>query len=336
MANPAVLTITEPTLADIAPEWRALLDDTSMSSVFLGPAWLRAWLHVFGDPAALRLLAVREGERLTGVAAFRAEDDRLLLAGDPATWDYAGIAIASGHERDVLHTLLGHLAAEPWREVVLWGLEDGSAMLRELPAAAEAHGYRIEFEDEAVCPTLELPASWDEYMDSLPKKHRHELRRKMRRFAESGDDGGEGAVVALTSPADVAAALPEFIRLHVESREDKAEFMTPQMEHFFRHITDDLAAEGALRLYFLERDGHRLASILCLDTDDSLLLYNSGYDPAYAHASAGLVSKALCLREAIDAGKRRINFLRGTERYKYELGAEDQRVVRCRLTRAPA
>lgn len=333
MGNPPVLTMSDASLDEISGEWNALLDRTSMSNVFLGPAWLRAWLHVFGDRQSLRLLAVRDGERLAGVAAFTAEGDRLSLAGDPSTWDYAGLAIAAGSERVVLDVVLERLAAEPWREVVLWGLEEGSATLRELPAVAAAHGFGITCEDEAVCPTLELPATWDEYLDSLGKKYRHELRRKMRRFAESGDGHGEGEIVALTSPADVAAALPDFIRLHIESREDKAEFMTTEMEHFFRHVSTELAAAGAIRLYFLERDGRRLASVLCLDTDDTLLLYNSGYDPAYAHASAGLVSKALCLREAIDAGKRRINFLRGTERYKYELGASDRRVIRCRLTR---
>ena len=40
----------------------------------------------------------------------------------------------------------------------------------------------------------------------------------------------------------------------------------------------------------------------------------------------GLVNKALVIREAIEAGKSHFDFLRGAERYKYDLGAEDREV----------
>lgn len=330
MPRSTVLSVHEETLEALSDDWSALLKDSPEGHVFLGPSWLRAWLHVFGNGAALHVWAVREDGRLLGVGAFIADGDRLVLAGDPETWDYAGIVAAPGQESDVTRALVDHVARQGWREIVLWGLDERSEICRRLPEIAADCGYDIRCEEEAVCPTVDLPGSWDEYLVSLGKKPRHELRRKMRRFAESGN--GEGDVVALTRPEDIAAAMPDFIRLHVESREDKAAFMTPQMEHFFQHITADLAQEGAIRLYFVERDGDRVASILCLDAGDSLLLYNSGYDPRFAHASAGLVSKALCLREAIATGKRRINFLRGAERYKYELGGHDERVLRCTLT----
>ena len=38
----------------------------------------------------------------------------------------------------------------------------------------------------------------------------------------------------------------------------------------------------------------------------------------------GLLNKALSLKEAIEEGKHSFDFLRGTERYKYNLGAKDQ------------
>ena len=42
--------------------------------------------------------------------------------------------------------------------------------------------------------------------------------------------------------------------------------------------------------------------------------------------SVGLLSKALALQRAIEQGKTRFDFLRGHERYKYELGAQDLNV----------
>jgi CelD/BcsL family acetyltransferase involved in cellulose biosynthesis len=62
-------------------------------------------------------------------------------------------------------------------------------------------------------------------------------------------------------------------------------------------------------------------------------MYNSGYDPQYASLSVGLLSKALCLRDAIESGRRCFDLLRGNEPYKYDLGAKDQTIYRCVIRR---
>ena len=63
-------------------------------------------------------------------------------------------------------------------------------------------------------------------------------------------------------------------------------------------------------------------------------IYNSGYDPQYAYLSVGLLSKAACLRHAIEDGRKRLDFLRGNEPYKYDLGGKDLQVYRCLIKKA--
>jgi len=84
----------------------------------------------------------------------------------------------------------------------------------------------------------------------------------------------------------------------------------------------------------LELEGKRVAALFCFEDDEELLLYNSGYDPQYAHLSVGLLSKATCLRGAIEAGKQRFDFLRGCEPYKYDLGGKDLPVYRCLIKKS--
>jgi hypothetical protein len=48
----------------------------------------------------------------------------------------------------------------------------------------------------------------------------------------------------------------------------------------------------------------------------------------------GLGSKALCLREAIDCGYQRMDFLRGDEPYKYDLGGQDRPIYRMTARRS--
>ena len=73
--------------------------------------------------------------------------------------------------------------------------------------------------------------------------------------------------------------------------------------------------------------------ILAFENASTVFLYNSGYDPQYASFSIGLASKALILGEAIEAGRRCADFLRGHEPYKYDLGGKDRQVYKATVRR---
>lgn len=316
-------------LERLEPEWRALLPRTSASNVFVSPTWLRAWWQEFGAGRELILLSVRRQGDLVGVAPLMRDDDHLCFAGDTQVCDYMDVVAASSEAEAVLSAVLRSLGEEPWRELVLWAVPEGSATPDALKGAAPALGLRVDIETEDVCPRLDLPATWDEYLAGLSKKDRHELRRKLRKLSQ----GGEVRLEAVTQPAAVEAALDDFLRLH-RQRADKAAFMTDEMERFFRVVVAALAAEAQVELIFLTLGGVRVAAVLCFCARDEALLYNSGYDPDYAHLSVGLLSKALALRKAIEEGKRRFDFLRGPEPYKYDLGATDRPVYRCTVSRS--
>lgn len=325
------LTVTDETLADLAPAWQDLLDQSGNAWPFLRPSWLRVWLTEQAPAADLHLLAVRDGSRLAGIVPLLRRGPDLLLAGDSEICDYMDVIARPGEHEAVLSAALDLLSESDWRTLRLWGLREDSPTLAALPTLAQRHNLSLEVEDEAVCPRVDLPPTWDEYLLTLSKKDRHELRRKIRRMA---DAGGRFRDYALNEPSEIAAAMPEFLQLHRDSRQDKAEFMTPAMERFFLEMTATLAQEDLIRLYFLEIDGRRVASVLAFNSGDELWLYNSGFDPHYASASVGLVSKALVLQHAIDDGKRCYDFLRGSEPYKYDLGAKDLKVSRATLIRS--
>jgi len=94
-----------------------------------------------------------------------------------------------------------------------------------------------------------------------------------------------------------------------------------------------LSEAGIFKLFFMEVDGKRVASCIAFDYGDAYLLYNSGYDPEYSALSVGLLNKAFCMRDALEAGKSTFDFLRGTERYKYDLGGQNQIVYQMTIKR---
>ncbi len=316
-------------LARLQPEWVQLLEQQPEPVPFQHPAWQRVWLQEFQDGRDLLLLSVRDGETLVGVAPLIRDGDRISFVGHYSICDYMDFVIAPDQGRDVFDAILTELKDEAWSQLDLRGIRAGSTTLTELTAVAASAGLRVEQEEEAVAPRVDLPDDWEEYVSSLAKKNRHELRRKLRNLQAEGDLH----LQTYTSPEDVEVHLPILLRFMVDSRQDKASFMSEQMGLFFHKATQALAEEDLIKLYELELDGKPVASVLCFDQGGQLYLYNSGYDPEYAQMSVGIASKALCLQAAIEEGKHCIDFLRGDEDYKYRLGGKNQQIYRLVIKR---
>jgi CelD/BcsL family acetyltransferase involved in cellulose biosynthesis len=297
---------------------------------FLHPTWLRTWLAEFGGNVEPLFLTAGDGSTI-GVAPLMRVDDRLTFIGDHNICDFMDVLVHPERAAEAYEQLWGHLCAEEWTDIELWGLMAGSPTREDVTQRARAAGYGVAEEIEAVAPRLDLPATWEDYLASLNKKDRHELRRKIRR---AFDSGAHVTFDALTTQAEIAGAMDDFLSLHTGSRADKGEFMTPEMEVFFRRMASAMAAEDLVRLFFLRVNARPAAAVLCFDAGSHLYMYNSGYDPAYSGLSVGIVSKALVLKWAIEHGKSGLDFLRGDEPYKYDLGAKDQQIMRLRVRRA--
>ncbi len=316
-------------VAALHTEWTELLSEQAEPVVFLHPTWQQVWLEEFQDGRDLLLFSVRDGDKLVGIAPLLRTNGSLSLVGHQSICDYMDFVVSPDQSEGYFSALLNALLEEPWSELDLRGLRDGSATLSVLPQLAKAAGFTVEQETESTAPRVSLPESWDEYVSSLGKKDRHEVRRKLRRLQAAG----ELELRIYTEPDDVETHLPVLLRFMVESRSDKANFMSEQMGRFFHRMTRALAKEGLIRLYELELDARPVASVLCFDQGGQLLMYNSGYDPEYAGLSVGLVSKALLLRDGIESGRHCVDFLRGDEPYKYSLGGKDQTIYRCVIRR---
>jgi len=314
---------------ELEPAIENLLQQREERLPFLHPAWLRTWLSEFGTECEPLFLAA-SNDGLRGIAPLMRADDRITFIGDANICDFMDFLIGPLDADQAYKDIWSQLCSEEWTELELWGLMEASPTRAAVKELARQAGYSLKEEQEAVAPRLALPETWEDYLASLNKKDRHELRRKIRR---AFDSGAEVTFDCLSTQADVVEAMDDFLELHTRSRQDKTDFMTPEMEQFFRRMASVMAAEDLIRLFMLRVNGKPAAAVLCFDAGSHLYLYNSGYDPAYSGLSVGLVSKALCLRWAIENGKSGLDFLRGDEPYKYDLGAKDQEVFRLRVTR---
>lgn len=319
--------VTPVSLDDLDALWRSHRSALLWSCPFALPPWLKAWWNTLGQATEPLIAVVRQGEVLLGAAPLMVQGRTLRFLGDPSVCDYFDCVVAQGKEQAFFQTLLAYLSSHGFKKLDLGPLRPDavtreSLVRRDLSCSVE---WRTEPED--VFSELNLPGTWDEFLESLDGKQRHELRRKLRRLNEAGAVRFRRA----DGPAQLPEAVETFLSLFGMNRKDKAAFMTGAMLSFFQVLSRSLAEEGLLRLFFLELDEQPVASVFCFDHGGTRYLYNNGYDGGYEKLSVGLLSKVLSLQAAIHDGLRTYNFLKGAELYKTRLGGKQLPMSRCHV-----
>jgi CelD/BcsL family acetyltransferase involved in cellulose biosynthesis len=306
-------------------DWEDLEQRAAEDNIFLTRLWQHAWWADLGR-GQLDLVTFRDHGRLVGLAPTYQEKvggfPAVRFGGGLEVSDYLGMLVEPGYERAVGRAFLEHCLE--WQGLVLdfHFLRADGVTVRALTAAARDLDRRYIQEDEEVSPYIELTGDWETYLATLNKKNRHELRRKRRRLEEAG-----GWTITETRLDTLAADLETFFDLHARSSRAKQDFLTEEVKTFFRHICRHLQQAGWLSLRILEHRGRPLAAVLGFVYRGKLLLYNSGYDPEQNALSPGFALMTEEVRLAIDYGLAEVDFLRGDEKYKYDLGARDRQLV---------
>jgi CelD/BcsL family acetyltransferase involved in cellulose biosynthesis len=296
--------------------------------VFVLPTWLNVWWQEFKPEAEPYLISIRQGEKIIGIAPLLIKEDSASIIGSADVCDYLDFIVTAGMEEDFFSTLLNDLRKKGVKHLDLGPLRPDSTVLTSLVGIAEKQGYDVVCQPEDVSLEIDLSATWDEYLATLDKKQRHEVRRKLRRLWETG------TVEYRCLESDQASEdiMDTFLKLFVLSRQEKADFMTARMESFFRSLAKAMTEIGLLKYGILEVDKLPVAMTMGFDYDDTIYLYNSAYDPQFNPLSVGVLSKALCIKKSIEEGKNKFDLLKGNEIYKYHLGGKEIPLSRCQIT----
>ena len=280
----------------------------------VGPFPGRDWLETWWDHRGRGELIIAEAE--DSLVPLTLSDGLLELAGEADLTDYhspLGVADAPA-----LATVIADLPAGTNLSLDSLPREAADSVLTALAAV----GVASAIEEHNVAAVLDLPETFDDYLMSIGKKERHELRRKRRRF-----DNELGPSRIERRSGDDAVAL--FARLHRLSAGDKGAFMTEQMEAFF---TDLHSRAGGVVDVLLDGSERPASVIFSFEDDEGFYLYNSAFDPEMRNLSPGNVMLSHLIERAIDNELAVFDFLKGDETYKFRLGAEARPLFRVTAT----
>jgi CelD/BcsL family acetyltransferase involved in cellulose biosynthesis len=321
-------TVTLESFESLTSYWLESRDSSMWNCIFTLPPWLEVWWQEFGSVADLYLSVVRQRGTLVGIAPLVLRGREAFFIGSADVCDYLDFIVVPGSESDFFDILLDDLRKKGISRLDLRPLKPNSTVLAHLVGIAQDRGYEVSCELEDVSLELDLPSSWQEYLRTLTQKQRHEVRRKLRRLWEAGDVNYR----MIEDSESVSQSIAIFLRLFRESRQDKAIFLTARMESFFISLMKTMAQAGLLRFGILELNSLPVAAVVCFDYNNTVFLYNNGFDPQYSFLSVGLISKVLCIKDSVERGRSKFDFLKGAEAYKHRLRGKEVTLYCCQIT----
>ncbi|MFG2620488.1 GNAT family N-acetyltransferase [Streptomyces sp. NPDC048507] len=299
--------------AALEESWNRLFRDCPTATPFQSHAWLHSWWLSYGREGRLRLLLVRRGAELVGVAPLMLVHrplPRLVPLGGPIT-DYFDVLVAAGQAGRVVPALARGLHRAARSAVV---------DLREVRpgAAAEAlyeawPGVSSKLAD-STC--MELPAlPFEELVKRMPASGAQRVRAKLRKTDAAGIEEHE------VTEDEVPQAVRTLLRLHEKQWRGRGvtpEHLRPRFAEHLTRATRRMVRAGEGRLTEFRLDGKVVAAnvtLLCAGLSGGYLY---GADPELRDRKVDV--STLLLRyeagRALADGRPVVSFLRGSEPYK--------------------
>jgi CelD/BcsL family acetyltransferase involved in cellulose biosynthesis len=214
--------------------------------------------------------------------------------------------------------------APQWKKLDLFNLPARTPALLSIKKAALDAGFDVNQEILQPAPSIQLPSSWEDFLNSLDDRYREEINRKNRN-AESYFLPVDWYIASDQDTLD--SDLDAFLDLMADNPE-KARFLTGPMRKQIKDIALSADREGWLQLAFLTVGGVKAAGYLNFDFQNVIWVYNSGINSTFENISPGWVLLSRLIEWAIQQERSIFDFMRGDEAYKYQFGGKDQHVVR--------
>lgn len=196
--------------------WHVLWEQDPTASVFHHADYLRAWIPEAGTGTTVRTVEIRSADGaagadtkgLTTLGSDRQGD--LTFLGDPSVTDYLGLLSAAEDRDAVAEAFVTLIADFEWEHAVLAGLAADSGWADSLARAAKTAGFLVTERVADVCPRIPLAGTYEQYLDDLHAKLRHEIKRKSRRLEREAGP----YTVRLTDADSLNDDLERFFSMH--------------------------------------------------------------------------------------------------------------------------
>ena len=308
---------------EVEKEWDDVFNSFSYNRIFQSPKVKKIWWKYFGKDNLYKILVITYSNNKL-ISPLKVQGKTCSFIGSTDLFDYQDLIYSNYQDIDLgLEKLVNFISNDLSVEKLIFNsIPDNSPTIKKMSKYLEQNNWQVDLTEEDVSPRISLPSTFDEYLSSLSKKNRHEIRRKLRRLDKIKDV----EEYEFSKYQDIKDNLDDFFKLLRMSSDEKKEFMNLSRENFFRDLSLELSLQNQTRLRFLDIENKRVATSLSFVTNDTKYLYNSGYDPEYRDLSVGVLNHIFAIKNSISEKNKVFDFMRGDEVYKYRLGGVNETI----------
>jgi CelD/BcsL family acetyltransferase involved in cellulose biosynthesis len=309
--------------------WDSILAENPRLTPFASMEWMLSWWAAFGKGTP-EFLVARDREQVVGIAPlFRHSEtwlgvqklQQLRLVGAGSTdSDNLDLIVRPSCEEAFLTALLTELGQRrDWDVCHLETLPEASMTGAKIAARLDQLGwpYRITFTPDWC---VELPSTWDAYVESLSPEFRPLLTRYPKRL--------EGRYVCSLRRCerheDLERFLPVLFDLHQRRWQEAGRtgaFASLERRQFYRLMASAFLKRGWLDFWMLELNSAPAAAQFCCHYGDTVYLLQEGFSPDYTKDRVGYALRAKVLQHYLESGVRKYDFMGGSDPYKQKFGA---------------
>ncbi len=307
-------------LESVRSRWIELYDIDSEANLFLSWEWLHASLAT--EKKRWIVLGVRDGEgqhiaflplTLGRFPPLGPVLTRTVSLGGSPRADFTGMVGVAGQESRFIPALARAIEALPWDNFALNSCDD-----RRIAALVEeflSSRFQIVRGEATPCPYVELPATWEEYLDGRGRSTRRTIRSHLRKIESLP---GYRLHFAPSSEAD--QSIDTLIRVNsMRWRKDLRSWQQAYGELFSRCY-----ASGRFQVAAMFQGEELMAAqgFFVEHKRRTVVAYMIGHNPEYSQFSPGVMLGCASIRRAIEEGYQRYELSRGDQAYKISLATD--------------
>lgn len=308
-------------------QWGALSARAGIHNVFLEWEWLSFWWEQYG--AGKRLLVIcgiGHGGTVEAIAPLMIRNCRMrgvtlrcveFIGSGELTPDHLCF-ICPPHVLPQFSTqVFDYLArmSGDWDAIRLTDMREEDALAC---AARTVFGPRaVVYARNGVCPYIQLPATWEEYVGTLTSGRRQRIgkyERDLKRNFTVQFSLCDAPLVLTESMARLEDLHTQ--RMRQKKFDERKATLQGAFWEFQRSFAGSMLEKGRLVMSALRLNGDTAACMYGFVSGGVMSFYLSGIDVRYEKYSVGFVNIINLIREACRRGLGEIDFLRGDEAYK--------------------
>lgn len=310
----------EKSFRKIASEWEKLYKVLEYTTPYQSWSWNYLYWKYFKGKKQLKVFTYDIDGTVSAIFPMWVREQLGLFVLEPIGTrgtDYIHLLLKTEQAENVIDKFLEWFS---FSKVDILNLEDiphSAFYINALRTKSEKHGLFCYLDSKyCSCFEIDLPDRWEDYLWTLSKRDRSDIDYYRRYVARNAENVSyiQGKFIDLK----------EHFCLHQKVREnkgDKGTYKKTPVRALVTECVSSLENEGLLKLVFLEINKTLCATILGIEKDSARFNITIGHDPAFSNLRPGTLLYGYDIEECIRQGVKKYDLSRGSDSYKYKMGA---------------